>query len=109
MNVLANERRAHRILVDLDYDAAGLLVLVHPTVVEDRYDAVTVVAGVVLVVGPTSQTHVEVAPIPAKPPCDLTRLTVDLVDGGSPAGGDEQVFVIIYVYRVDVEVVKIRL
>src|SRR5215207_5718458 len=109
MGVFANEPRAHGILVDLDYDGAGLLVLVHPTVVEDRYDAVGVAAGVVLVVGASSQTHVEVAPLPAKPPGDLARLAVDLVDGGSPTGRDEQVFVIIYVYRVDVRVVEIRL
>src|SRR5215207_7949514 len=109
MGVFANEPRAHGILVDLDYDGAGLLVLVHPTVVEDRYDAVGVAAGVVLVVGASSQTHVEVAPLPAKPPGDLARLAVDLVDGGSPTGRDEQVFVIIYVYGIDVEVVERRL
>src|SRR5215208_6195993 len=86
VGVFAKQGGGHRILVELYHYTAGLLVLVHPTVVEDRYDAVTVVAGVVLVVGPSARTHVEVGVLPAKPPCDLARLAVDLVDSGSPAG-----------------------
>jgi hypothetical protein len=81
MGVCTNERGAHGIFVDLDYDAAGLLVLVHPTVVEDREDAARVVAGVVLVGGSGAVSHLEVAPLPSKPPEDLARLPVDLVDG----------------------------
>src|SRR5215213_5500889 len=66
-------------------------------------------AGVVLVVRSRPLTHGEVAFLSAKPPDDLARLAVDLVDGGGPAGRDQQVLVVVYVYGVDVEVVERRL
>src|SRR5215212_9724518 len=66
-------------------------------------------AGVVLVVRPRPLTHGEVAFLSAKAPDHLAPLAVYLVDGGGPAGRDEQVSVVVYVHGVDVEVVERRL
>ncbi len=56
--------------------------------------------------GPDTRTHLEVALLAAETPDDLARLAVDLVHGAGPAGGDEQVILVVYVYGVDVEVVE---
>src|SRR5215217_7873576 len=106
MRVLACQGGAHVIFVDLDHYAAGLYVFLDPAVVEDRYRAVGVAAGIVLPVGSGTVSHVEVALFPAKTPDDLSRLPVDLVHRASPAGRNEQVILVIYIYGVDVEVVE---
>ena len=50
--------------------------------------------------------HLEVAPLAAEAPDDLAASSVQFVDGGGVAGGDEEVVVLVYVYGVDVEVVE---
>src|SRR5919107_2240732 len=109
MRVLTDQRGTHIILIDLDHRGAGLCVLFESTVVEDRYDAVGVMAGIMLPVRSAPESHGEVATFPAQTPGDLARLARDLVQGGSPARRDSQVSVGMWIYGVDVEVVESRL
>jgi hypothetical protein len=69
--------------------------------------AVSLTAGVVLVAGSGARAHLEVALLATQAPYDLAALAVDLVDSGGMASGDEQVIVMIYVYGVEMEVVKV--
>src|SRR5215210_4229563 len=108
MRVLTDQGGAHVTLIDLDHRRAGLYVLFDSAVVEDRYDAVGVVTGIMLPVCPAPESHGEVALFPAQTPGDLARLARDLVQGGSPARRDNQVSVGIWIYGVDVEVVERR-
>src|SRR5919107_1389163 len=109
MRVLTDQRGTHIILIDLDHRGAGLCVLFESTVVEDRYDAVGVMAGIMLPVRSAPESHGEVATFPAQTPGDLARLARDLVQGGSPARRDGQVSVGMWIYGVDVEVIESRL
>src|SRR5215210_1039590 len=109
MRVLADQGGTHVILIDLDHCGAGLHVLFDSAVVEDRYEAVGVVADIMLPVCPAPEPHGEVAHFPAQTPGNLARLARDLVQGGSPARRDDQVSVGMWIYGVYVEVVESRL
>src|SRR5918998_4618580 len=76
------------------------------TVIEDGDGAIGLAARVVLKDGSSARPHLKCALFPPQAPYDLTGHAVDLVDGGGLAGGDYQVAVVVYVYGVDVEVVK---
>ena len=105
MDVLPRQRRRHGLAVEPQRDAPRGLVHVCAPVVEEAESAVRLAAGVVLEGEPGAWPHREVAPLAAEAPDHLARLAVDLVDGGRPAGGDEQVVVRVHVHRVHVEVV----
>jgi hypothetical protein len=105
VGVLVHQAGNHFIFVDLDHNGAGLIYSVYVAIVEDCNSTVGMAAGVMLKGGPDTRTHFEVAILPAKTPDDLSRLPVDLVHRASPAGRDEQVILVIYIYGVDVEVI----
>src|SRR5215211_1376754 len=109
MLVLSCQGGPHVVFVDLDHYAAGLYVFLDPAVVEDRYRAVGVVAGIMLPVGSGTVFHVEVALFPAKTPDDLARLAIDFANGASSPSRDDQVSAWNRIYGVDVEVVESRL
>ena len=110
--VLAYQRGRHLLLVDLQYDAAGLFYRLRVAVLEDRVAivedgdcAVGLAPGVVLEGKSGAGAHLEVTLLPTEAPDDLARVAVDLVDGGGFAGRDEQVAVVVNVQGVDVEIV----
>src|SRR5215212_907307 len=106
VGVLSRQPGAHGVFIDLDGDTAGLFYFVYVAVIEDGDSAVGMIAGVMLEGSHGARTHLEVALFPAELPDDLARLSVDLVNSAGITGGDEQVFLIVYIYGVDVEVVK---
>src|SRR5215213_6145328 len=112
MGVLADQGCAHLLLVEFEHDATGLFdrrggaaVNDRGAVVEDGDGAVGLAAGVVLVGESGTWPHLEVALFPSQPPDDLATLEIDLVDAACPAATNKQVAIVVYVYRVDVEVV----
>src|SRR5215211_8796283 len=104
--VLAHQLGTHLLLVELYHDPAGSIVhLGMGAVIEGGDGAVSLASGVVLEGALGAFSHLEVAPLPAKSPYDLSALALYLVDATGVAGTEEQVTVGLYVYRVDVEVV----
>src|SRR5829696_5723361 len=115
VGVLAHQRGAHPLLVELQHDTAGLfydlrdaIVKNRGAVVEDGDGAVSLAPGVVLEGESGARTHLEIALLPPKTPHDLARVAIYLVDGEGLASGDDQVIVVIYFYGVGVEVVEPR-
>ncbi len=86
----------HGLLVHLRHEAARLFVHARAPVVEGGEDAPGVVAGVVLGGEAGALSYFEVALLPAQAPHDLAGLAVHFVDGGRPAGGDEQVAFVVH-------------
>src|SRR5215208_962038 len=79
--VLAQQRGAHLLFVELQLDHARPLVYRGVgTVVEDGDGAVLLTAGVVLEGGVGALSHFEVALLTAQAPQDPAALAVDLVD-----------------------------
>src|SRR5215208_176035 len=116
MGVLADQGCAHLLLGDFEHDATGLFdcrggaaVNDRGAVIEDRNGAVGLAAGVVLVGESGTWPHLEVALFPSQPPDYLATLAIDLVDAACPAGTDQQVAIVVYVYGVDVEVIDARM
>src|SRR5215213_10380341 len=105
-DILAQQCGFHLVFGETYNDRAGLIIEVGMSaVVEDGDGAVLLTAGIVLEGGPGSLPHLEVALLATKPPQDIARFAVDLVDGPGVAGTDEQVVVVVDIYGVDVEVV----
>src|SRR5215217_7177197 len=92
--VLAHQLGTHLLLVELYHDPAGLIVhLGMGAVVEDGDGAVSLAPSVVLVGALGTGSHLEVAPLPAKSPYELSALALYLVDAPGIAGTEEQVAV----------------
>ena len=105
--MLAHQDSGHLVHIQNFYQPTRYVVFEHATVIEDGDGAIGVAPGVVSVAGSGASTHLEVALLASEPPYELTATAVDLVDGeGIAGGGDEQVGVVIYLYGIDVEVVK---
>src|SRR5215210_1052115 len=106
VGVLAYHDGTHRLHVKLQHQTSGLLIHIHAAVIEDGYGAIRLAPSVVLPGPPAARIHLEVALLASQPPHHFAALAVDLVDRGGPAGGDEEVGVVVYVYGVEVEVVE---
>src|SRR3712207_5226467 len=105
VEVLLQEGGRHRLLVEPEADAPRLILHGGPPVVEEGDRAVGVAAGVVLEGEPRPLPHLEVAPLAAQAPDDLSGPAVYLVDGGCPAGRDQEVVLALLLDGVYVEVV----
>src|SRR5215208_8176988 len=104
--VFAHQLGTHLVLVELYHDPAGLFVhLGVGAVVEDGDGAVSLTPCVVLEGALGTGTHLEVALLASKTPCDVSVIALYLVDAPGIAGAEEQVAVRLYVYGVDVDVV----
>jgi hypothetical protein len=99
VSVLAHLGSCHLLQVVLERETVRLIVHVDYAVIEDSDGAVGLAPGVVLVGPPGARVHLEVALLAAQAPHDLAGFTVDLVDGRGYVSGDEQVGVVIDVYR----------
>src|SRR5919107_4807566 len=105
--VLAHQLGTHLLFVELYHDPAGSIVHFGVgAVIEDGNSTVSLASRVVLEGDPGVLTHLEVAPLPAKSPYELSALALYLVDAPGIAGTEEQVAVGLYVYGIDVDVVE---
>src|SRR5215217_7586241 len=105
--VLAHQLGTHLLFVELYHDPAESIVHFGVgAVIEDGNSTVSLASGVVLEGDPGVLTHLEVAPLPAKSPYELSALALYLVDAPGIAGTEEQVAVGLYVYGIDVDVVE---
>src|SRR5215212_1100068 len=107
MGVLAYQAGLHGVFVDPDHGAAGLFHRVLAAVVEDCDGSAGMASSGVLVEELRVWPHLEVAPLTAEAPDDVARLAVDLEESGGRAGREEQVVLVEYVYRVEVEVIVV--
>src|ERR687886_168103 len=102
MGVRTHQCGTHLVHIELDHDAAGLVPhLPRGAIIEDGDGTVGLAPGVVLEGKSGTWAHLEIALLAPKAPYDLAGFTVDFVDGGGFASGDEQVGVVIHVYGVD--------